>query len=204
MRIISAFSLGILITWLLVGGLNAYSRSELSLNYLCGEANGYNRGYNAGYYTATANNTENITEYVEVEKIVEVPVEVITEIIRIEYVDREVYKGARYFESLEELTSWLAQDDTDSHLILTANADGVCFLNGACEDYAMQLQLNALTDGFILSTEIEKYKYLDCFTLPEALPETDHIFNLAIIPLENAYYWIEPQTDEIHYWGKLD
>lgn len=166
-----------------------------------------------GYYIGQDNyEPKIITEYetIEVVKwktIKEIcPIYVDKEVVTVKYIDKivPVMKQQRYFESLEELKSFLEEDNTDNTIILIFNADGVVNFDGQCEDFAMQLQTRALEQGFILSTEIDKYKNLPFFTLSQSHPEADHMFNAAVIPSENAVYWIEPTTDEIHYWGRLD
>lgn len=130
-----------------------------------------------------------IDREVEVEKIV------VKEIVIIE--------EARFFISLEELKSWLAKDDTDSHIFIRGDEQGIVRFNDCCEDFAMQLQERALSDGFLISTELEFGDKIP-FTSLIFKPNDLHMFNTAIIPFENSVYWIEPSTDEVVFYCNLD
>ena len=53
----------------------------------------------------------------------------------------------RDFQNLDELKDFLAKDDTNNHVYLKANSNGVVSLNGYCEDLAFQLRDNAEQTG---------------------------------------------------------
>ena len=89
----------------------------------------------------------------------------------------------KQFESLDSLKAWLAQDDSDHVIYVFGDA---CLNNYDCDDYASALVHNALEDGYLVSTEIVD----------------DHMMNSTIIG--NDIYLIEPQTDEVRFWGKRD
>jgi hypothetical protein len=89
----------------------------------------------------------------------------------------------RQFESLAELRAWLAEDDSDSTLYIFGSGCLGCY---DCDDYATALVYNALCDGYAISTQIEG----------------KHMLNSTIIG--NDIYYIEPQTDEVWFWGHRD
>ncbi len=89
----------------------------------------------------------------------------------------------REFVSLDELKAWLGKDDTESTLYIF----GAGFLTGYdCDDYATALVQNALSSGFLISTQIVG----------------DHMLNSTIIG--NEIYFIEPQNDKVWLWGHRD
>ena len=114
---------------------------------------------------------------------------------QIRYVDREVIKEVpieksmelREFASLEELKMWLAEDDTNEHIYLFADKDGICRRSDSydCDDYAFELQRRAVSNGFLISVTIVY------------LRGTPHMINLAGI--SNKIYYIEPQTDKVWF-----
>ncbi len=118
----------------------------------------------------------------------------------VQYVDREVIKevpveksmALRYFNSLDELETWLATDDTNEYIHLFAGSDGVCQPSDRydCDDYAFQLQRRAASSGFLISVTIIKQM------------GKSHMINLACI--DNDIYYIEPQTDEVWFFCNLD
>ena len=87
------------------------------------------------------------------------------------------------FKSVDELKAWLAQDATNNTLHIFG--DG-CISNYDCDDYAVALVRNALLDGYLVSLQIED----------------THVTNSTIIG--NEIYYIEPQTDEVWFWGHRD
>ena len=89
----------------------------------------------------------------------------------------------REFKSVDELKAWLAQDDTESTLYIFGAA---CLSNYDCDDYAVALERNALLDGYAVSLQIEN----------------DHVLNSTVIG--NEIYFIEPQSDEVWFWGYRD
>ncbi len=120
------------------------------------------------------------------------------EIVR--YVDREVVKEVlieksqelREFNSLKELDTWLAEDDTNEYVYLFAGKDGVCRLSDRydCDDYAFQLQKQAARSGFLLSVTIIEER------------GKPHMINLAGI--RNDIYYIEPQSDKVWFYCNRD
>jgi hypothetical protein len=126
----------------------------------------------------------------------------------------------REFETKRQLEWWLAADDTDT------NPEHLTQGELDCDDYALTLQKHALYDGvggyFILNTQGVDYE-LVYDKSPEGNPfyieggyeydsvtganlgevgDPDHMMNLTIIG--NDVYLIEPQTDWITLWGRLD
>jgi hypothetical protein len=87
------------------------------------------------------------------------------------------------FSSVDELKAWLAQDDTDSTIYIFGTG---CLSKYDCDDYAVALERNALLDGYLVSLQIEN----------------NHVLNSTIIG--NEIYFIEPQTDEVWFWGYRD
>jgi len=166
---------------LAVSGLFLYNYSSLQAdstvnNFDLGYEQGFQDGYQQGYISHV--------EYRDV----------------IHYVDREVIKEVivekpielREFTSLEELKTWLAEDDTDEYVYLWAGEDGVLRQSDKydCDDYALQLQRRAAKSGFLMSaTIIEK----------QGKP---HMINLANIG--NDIYYIEPQTDQVWFHSHKD
>jgi len=84
----------------------------------------------------------------------------------------------KQFASLEELELWLANNDIDSREYIETTYD--------CDDFAHDLMIAALEDGYLISTELWSF----------------HMLNSTIIG--NDVYTIEPQTDEIQFVGSLD
>lgn len=86
----------------------------------------------------------------------------------------------RHFNSLQELNTWLAEDDTDSYAYVPTYFD--------CDGFALTLQRHALEDGYIISCEVDLVRM--------------HMLNTAVIG--NVCYLIEPQTDEVSVYCYLD
>jgi len=86
----------------------------------------------------------------------------------------------KHFGSLEELETWLANDDTNQMQYSSDEFN--------CIDFALMLQERALADGYILSTEI--------------LPVAAHWVNIAIIG--DRIYVIEPQDDRVIIEKKIN
>jgi len=166
---------------LVVSGLATHNHSVLQAgspvnNFDLGYEQGFQDGYNQGY-----------SSHIEYRDI-------------IQYVDREIIKEVivekpielREFTSLEELKTWLAEDDTDEYLHLVAGNDGVARPSDKydCDDYALQLQYRAANSGFLISATI----------IEES--GRPHMVNLACI--DNDIYYIEPQTDEVWFHFRKD
>ena len=84
----------------------------------------------------------------------------------------------RQFTSVEELEAWLAGNDIDKREYFEFTYD--------CDDFAQDLMIAALEDGYLVSTEL-----WSC-----------HMLNSTIIG--NDIYTIEPMTDGVQFVGKLD
>jgi hypothetical protein len=84
----------------------------------------------------------------------------------------------RQFTSVEELKAWLASNDIDKREYIEFTYD--------CDDFAQDLMIAALEDGYLISTEL-----WSC-----------HMLNSTIIG--NDIYTIEPMTDSVQFVGKLD
>jgi hypothetical protein len=87
----------------------------------------------------------------------------------------------RPFRSYKELKQFLDEDLTDEH-IYSKSFD--------CDDFAFMLSQNALNRGYQI--------------FPFA--EDNHLKNVAHVALDDTIivYIVEPQTDEIRIWGKVD
>ncbi|MDH5695994.1 MAG: hypothetical protein OEZ00_05250 [Dehalococcoidia bacterium] len=141
---------------------------------------GYEQGFKAGYDQGYASHIEyrDIIHYVDRVVIKEVVVEKPIELCE--------------FTSLEELKTWLAEDDTDEYVHLVAGKDGVCRQSDKydCDDYAFQLQRRAAESGFLMSVVIIQ---------KQGKP---HMINLTCIG--NDIYYIEPQTDRVSFYCHKD
>jgi len=84
----------------------------------------------------------------------------------------------RQFTSVEELKAWLAVNDIDKREYVEFTYD--------CDDFAQDLMIAALEDGYLVSTELWSF----------------HMLNSTIIG--NEIYTIEPMTDGVQFVGKLD
>jgi hypothetical protein len=84
----------------------------------------------------------------------------------------------REFSSVKELKDWLTANDVNEMEYIPEIYD--------CDDFARDLMLDALSDGYLVSTEL-----WSC-----------HMLNSTIIG--NKVYTIEPQTDEVQFVGGLD
>ena len=97
----------------------------------------------------------------------------------------------REFASLEELKSWLAEDNTDECVHLVVGEDGSYRLDVEyCDMYALQLQRQVARSRFLMST-----------TIIEEQGKPDMI-NLGCIG--NDIYHIDPQIDEVWFYCHKD
>ncbi len=98
----------------------------------------------------------------------------------------------REFTNTTKLDEWLAGDDTNEVVFYFVGKDGKARLSDQydCDDYAMQLQVRAGDDGYLMSVTIIQ---------TAAGP---HMINLATI--KNGVYYIEPQTDQVDFYCNLD
>jgi len=136
----------------------------------------------------------------------EVPVEVIKEVIT--EVEKTVYKEAQNPQSLEELKVFLVDDDTDSHIILKADENGIVQFNGQCEDMAFQLQQRADDIGMKLDTEIlskpdaiKWRQYIDGDVYSLGVNDGHYICKAVI---GNEVWYISPENDKIWWVYYLD
>jgi len=122
------------------------------------------------------------TEYVD--RVVREPIILEREIIVEKPVVRPIV--LREFASLQELKDWLEQDKTDATLFFTGSVDlsnPYSKYANDCDDFAYRLQKSALTQGYLMSTEII------------VKGREQHMINSTII--SNNIYFIEPQTDKV-------
>ncbi len=122
------------------------------------------------------------------------PVTVVERIERVEKVPMEL----RNYRGLEELKQWLAGVNTNRTTIYFQRPD----VTIDCDDFALALQLKALSDGYVMSFQIiEPSEYNSLFGTK--IPSNAlHAINLAII--DNSAYYVEPQTGEIVFAAYLD
>ena len=121
-------------------------------------------------------------------------------VVEKEYVDiiRHVPVEFRNFKNRKELEQWLEEIIRLTSIRFERKGTVI-----DCDDFAIELQQEALTDGFIISFEIiNSTEYNELFSIP--LPEWQalHAINLSIIG--NDVYYIEPQTGEIVHAAYLD
>lgn len=105
----------------------------------------------------------------------------------------------RNYNDLNELNNWLEKVNLNTTSVYFQSAESEV----DCDDYAINLQSLALSNGYILSFEIidrEEYNKLFEIKLPPG--QNLHAINLAII--NNKAYYIEPQTSEVVFAVYLD
>mgnify|MGYP001557893025 CR=1 FL=1 len=88
------------------------------------------------------------------------------------------------FQNLQELQQFLAEDDTDNHIYLRANSQGIVEFDKQCTTVAEQLRDRAMAKGKYLSYQILNYDK----------PES-HAVNMAWIG--KGIYFIDTQTDRV-------
>jgi hypothetical protein len=104
-----------------------------------------------------------------------------------------------HFSSLEELRQWLVAVDTKTTTIYFQYPEAMV----DCDDYALDLQRQALADGYIISFEIiGRSEYNALFSTELSPTSSLHAINLAVIG--NEAYYLEPQTGEIVLAIRLD
>ena len=177
------------------------NRHYLILGCIC--ASLFFCGFRLGNYYPEQH-LEPMVKYVPVEKAVVVEKPVITDrVVEIPIgVVAEASVELRDFASVTELRQWLAEDDTDQHIFLKANNDGVIKLTGCCEDYALQLQDEACQAGYKMSVQIigddEYYKHYGKHL------SRGHYHAINLVRVGNEFWYIEPQTDECWLGANLD
>ena len=123
------------------------------------------------------------------------PVTVVNNVERVQEIPVEL----RNFNGLDELRQWLAEVAMNTTTIFFQRPDAPV----DCDDYAVDLQRKALTDGYILSFQIISRSEYNAVFQGELPPGQGlHAVNLAIIG--NNGYYIEPQTGEIAFAIYLD
>lgn len=121
-------------------------------------------------------------------------------VVEKEYIDvvRHIPVQFRNFTDRTELEQWLEKRNQSASIRFQQN-DAVV----DCDDFAIELQKEALTDGFIISFEIICCdEYNELFNTRLAEGQSLHAINLSIIG--NDVYYIEPQTSEIVCAAYLD
>ncbi|MFC2069929.1 hypothetical protein ACFLTB_01990 [Chloroflexota bacterium] len=121
----------------------------------------------------------------------------VTEVKYVERV-RDVPVELRNFTDLEELTQWV--EGRNKVTTVRFQSDGTLI---DCDDYALDMQQQALTDGYVISFQIiEPDKYNSLFERGKLPPYSLHAINLVLIG--NTAHYIEPQTGEIVFAAHLD
>ena len=137
-----------------------------------------------------------IIKEVEVVREVEVIKEVVEKEIEYRYIVKEVIiekpTEQREFSSKEELEKWLWDDHTDKNVYIWDASDGTkrSSDNYDCDDFALDLQRIASEDGFLMSVTI--------------IDKNDQPHMLNLVTIGNDVYYIEPQTDEVWFYSRLD
>ena len=141
------------------------------------------------------------TVYVEVEKPVYVSEPVYIEVEKPIYVEREaeVPVMLKDWNSLEELEEFLANDDTEERVILTAGNDGKINFSGQCEDSALQLRDRAMAINKHLSVIVLHPKEYEKWYGKQLKSNEYHAICMARIG--NEFWYIEPATDK--HWLAL-
>ncbi|MFC1984910.1 hypothetical protein ACFLUW_00730 [Chloroflexota bacterium] len=120
-------------------------------------------------------------------------------VTEVKYVERvkNIPVELRNFTDLEELKQWMESKKN----VTTVRFQSVDTIVD-CDDYAFEMQQEALADGYVMSFQIiepDKYNSLFENKLPS---NTLHAINLVLIG--NTAHYIEPQTGEIAFAANLD
>ena len=116
-------------------------------------------------------------------------------VVEYKYIETPVV--LRNFDSLDELEQWL--NDTNVTAIRFQSPDTKI----DCDDYALELQQKAMSDGYIMSFEvIHPGEYNKLFETRQLPPNSLHAINSVVIG--NNVYYIEPQTRETVFVAPLD
>lgn len=107
------------------------------------------------------------------------------------------------WDSPEELQAFLAQDDTDSHIVLRCNSQGIAKLNGICEDRAFQLRDNAMAQGKYLSVfPLDRTEYHKWYGV--WLKSNQYHMICGAKVGDNEFWYIEPGNDKCWLAQYLD
>ena len=117
-------------------------------------------------------------------------------IIRQVEVIKEVPVKLKDFESIGQLREFLDQDDTDSRLV----AKGVIYLQGSCEDRALQLQNRAMDAGYKMSIQVLGKLYNN----DGQYYFVGRLHAICSVIIGNEFIFIEPSTDECWIGAYLD
>lgn len=96
-----------------------------------------------------------------------------------------ISKNLSIFNSKSNLASFLYYDDTDWHLFIPEIYD--------CDNFAIDLINNAYDAGYFMGLVVEE----------NSENNNDHMLCFAIV-FPNLVYYVEPQTDEVWFFGYLD
>jgi len=134
---------------------------------------------------------ETIIEERIIERIeyVKVPPDKIETILTHE-VTHEVTRDLTGWETLAQLTEWLAADDTDQQRFFTPSN-----LLGTCALYSGRLRLNAERSGRYISWQLISDGDYEKLLRGENLNYT-HLMNL--VEIDGRYFLIEPQNDAVY------
>ena len=103
------------------------------------------------------------------------------EALEVDWDRLEALGGYREFGSISELKQWLSNDQTSENEYIPDIYD--------CDDFTMDLTLAAIRDG----------RWIGLFATDNG---EAHLKNFTKIG--NNIYEIEPQTDEVSFWGYVD
>ena len=149
------------------------------------------------------NSSHSVTEtvYIEVVKTIPLvqPVQTI-EVIQPVYVEKKVPVPIEMpvllkdWDSPEQLTEFLNNDDTDRSITFTADSRGRISLSGQCEDFALQLRDRAMAAGMYLSVgALPPREYEKWYGQPV---RADQYHAICMARIGNEFWYIEPTTDE--------
>lgn len=110
---------------------------------------------------------------------------------------KEVQKPLFDWNSLDELKTFLKEDDTDSHSYFIANEDGEVLLDGRCRVKAEQLRNNAEVIGKRLETEsLTRLEYIVYYDKKWEYGRWDR-HDICKARIGNLVYFVEPQNDKV-------
>ena len=121
----------------------------------------------------------------------------------VEYVWLYRWSPPEPWESVEELEAFLEQDDTNKHIYLRANSEGVVSFVGQCEEFALQLIDRAFAIGKTLHfVPLHRSEYIKWWIKWESpskrTPRYNEYHAVAGAIIGNDFWYIEPDTD-VHF-----